>query len=93
MITITEVRNVLDKMPTEFDSHMFILKFFQFHHQSYGELLAAHNNVASAHAEIAIFLRNNSAELRINKIGETESPDIFGNISECALWAKIDNTI
>lgn len=89
MIAIQEIRSLLEKMPSVFDSHEFILNFIQYSPCSYGALLVAHNNVALAHAEISNFLRNNSAELGIAKTNEKESTDIFGKLTECAVWAKI----
>ncbi len=90
MIAVQDALNAIDKMPAEFDSHEFILCFLNLYPRSYGELLVAHNRVQTAHAEIANFLRNNSAELGITKKGERVSPDIFGNLTECALWTKSD---
>lgn len=90
MINLNEISNAIEKMPTVFDSHEFILRFLQFCPSSYGELLIAHNNVALVHAEIANFLRNNSTKLGINKTGERETTDIFGNPAECAVWTKLD---
>ena len=88
MIDLNEIRSIVEKMPIVFDSHEFILRFLQFYPKSYGELLVAHNSVPLAHAEIANFLRNNSTTLAINKIGERETNDIFGNLAECAVWEK-----
>lgn len=72
-----------------FDTHDFIREYIYRFPYSYGELLMKHNNVTTAHAEIANFLRNNVGKLNIRKSGDSESEDIFKHRVKCANWEKI----
>ena len=84
---------VIGMMPSQFNSHQFIRKFIYNFPSSYGKLLMKHDNVTTAHGEIANVLRNNSIKLRIQKIDEPkcESVDIFDNLATCATWSKFSN--
>ena len=59
---------------------------------SYGALLIQYNNVTVAHAEIANFLWRNAPILSILRVDNSshKSNDIFGNLTTCAKWAKIN---
>ena len=87
---IKEVKTIVDAMPQNFDSHEFILKFIWKYTSSYGHLLIKHGNVTTAHAEISKFLLNKTSELCIEKKGEINSKDLFGNIAPCAQWKKFE---
>lgn len=89
-MTIDEAISICDLLADVFDSHDFIREYIYQFPYSYGELLMKHNNVTTAHAEIANFLRNNSAELNIRKAGESETEDLFRHMVKCAIWKKID---
>lgn len=82
------VMTVIGLMPKEFDSHDFILKFLEIFPAEYGELLIHHKTVNDAHAEIGRFLLDKDNKLEIEKAGEHDSPNIFRNLSPCALWQK-----
>ncbi|MGM9844491.1 MAG: hypothetical protein ACI30S_09750 [Muribaculaceae bacterium] len=86
---IEEFKQIIDLLQDTFDSHAFICEYINRFPTSYGKLLIKHNNVTTAHAEIANFLRNNSNELNIYKSGDTVSADIFGKITPCAKWQRI----
>ncbi|MGN1251620.1 MAG: hypothetical protein ACI4US_01925 [Muribaculaceae bacterium] len=89
MDNLQEVRNICDILNDNFDSHDFIREFIYRYPSIYGGLLTKHNNVVTAHAEIANYLLNHSSELGIMKNGINKSKDVFGNDAECALWTKI----
>lgn len=88
-MTLNEARNICSILKESFDSHDFISEYIFRFPSSYGDLLIKHNNVTTAHAEIANFLRLNSAQLHIRKTGEIESEDIFRHPVPCASWEKI----
>ncbi len=88
-MTKAQAEVIIKVLDREFDSHDFICEYIYRFPSSYGELLIKHNNVNSAHAEIANFLRYNSSVLNICKIGEMESADIFGTPTICALWENM----
>lgn len=88
-MNIEEVRQVISMLPTEFDSHKFILCFLQFYPRSYGELLMARNNVAFAHGDISNYIRLHMGELHLEELEKRTSPDIFGNPSLNAQWRKL----
>lgn len=88
-ISFEEVDHLIRLMNDTFDSHTFICEYIYRFPSSYGGLLIKHNNVTTAHAEIANFLRNKSIELNIRKVGDSESADIFGNNVPCAKWSKL----
>lgn len=82
---------IVKLLPKEFDSHEFIRKFIFNYPQRYGQLLIKHNNVSTAHGEIANFLRNNSCRLSIEQsLYKVYSNDIFGLQKLNALWHKIN---
>ncbi len=89
IMRLEEVREIVNRLESEFDSHKFIREFIFACTRSYGNLLVKHGNVTTAHAEIANFLRNHAEELSIEKIGEDKiSKDIFGNDVPNANWRK-----
>lgn len=89
-MTIEEAREIVFIMDNDFDSHAFIRKYIYSYPQQYGHLLIKHNNVATAHGEIATFLQNNTAVLNINiDTNKVYSPDIFGINRKNAFWHKI----
>ena len=87
-----EVNETALALEIEFDSHAFIRKFVEKYPKSYGELLVKHENVTTANAEIANYLRNNSNDLHVTKIKEDHiSADILGNDAKNSLWRKEEN--
>lgn len=89
---ITEAKSVIAGLNEIFDSHDFIRAFIFKYPSTYGAMLTKHNNVITAHAEIANFLRLNSSELPIRRAEDVnhKSDDIFGNCVPCAKWAKMN---
>lgn len=73
-----------------FDSHDFILTYIREFPYSYFNMLheTYKYNVTHTDSGIANFLRNNSSELGIEKIGTNESLNILSNPSECAIWER-----
>lgn len=88
-MNLEDVAAICKILGDKFDSHEFILKYLDKFPVSYGELLIKQKKVAKADAEIALFLVNHSAELHIQKTGETESSNLLGNVTRCATWIKI----
>ena len=82
---------VIRLMPTRFDSHQFIRKFIYNFPSLYGKLLIKHDNVTTAHAEIANTLKNYSVKLCIQEVNGSKdiSVDIFNNLAKCAVWYKL----
>ena len=89
IMDINEVKKIVEMMPQVFDSHEFILKYIWEYASSYGNLIVKHRNVTTAHAEVGKFLLNKANELGIEKIGEKDSKDFFGNTAPCAQWKKV----
>ena len=86
---VKQVRQVIDILGNEFDSHKFIREFILRCTGTYGELLIKHGNVTTAHAEIANYLRSHADELEIEKLRNDEiSADIFGNDVTNTFWKK-----
>ena len=81
----------------EFDSHTFILMFIRMFPSEYLNLLTDEcenvapfqdQNLLKVHGQFGILL-NQNGNAYYQKIGETESMNVNGNISPCALWKKI----
>ena len=92
IMNINEAQQIVDLMQNRFDSHDFICEYINHFPRSYGQLLVDNNNVNTTHGKIALFLRTNSADLRITKIEDDnyQSYNIFGNLVHCAKWEKIN---
>jgi hypothetical protein len=91
-MNIQEIKEIVDALEKEFDSHAFIRKYMEKFPQSYGELLMKHGNVTTAHAEISNCLRNNTTSLGIKKNGSVRSLDVFLKMTSNALWSKVKKT-
>jgi hypothetical protein len=82
--------DIIDGLPTEFDSHMFILALAQRHQRSYAQALVdyAHTDkpFMIVHGEIARRLLNHADLVR--KVGEHDSQDIFGQVDSAVIWRK-----
>ena len=80
-------------MPKQFDSHEFILRLAQQHQQPYVEALAAYATTGRpfqiVHGKIARRLMKRPD--LVTKIGEHDSPDIFGQVCSVAIWRKTKN--
>ena len=87
-MNIQQCTTVIGNLQNDFDSHDFILKFLEKYPVEYGKLLIKYKNVNTAHAEIGRFLLDKDNKLEIEKAGEHDSPNIFRNLSPCALWQK-----
>lgn len=89
---ISIASEVISYLNTEFDSHDFIRKLLEKHPEVYGRYLVDHGNVATADGEISSFLARDDKDhdnvLHITRIGDVPSPNILGNITECAAWSK-----
>ncbi len=87
---INEVKIILTKLGSQFDSHDFIQLFIQNFPSSYAKILEKHNNVNTAHGEIARFLYSNASSLNIRFIeNDSVTPNIYNNLSSNAKWHKI----
>ena len=95
-MNISIALEVISYLNTEFDSHDFIRMLLEKHPEEYGEILVKHGrnggSVATADGEISSFLASHDKDhdnvLHITRIGDVPSPNILGNITECAAWSK-----
>lgn len=95
---LNKFQEVLNQLESNFDSHEFIKKYVEMFPKEYLEkLLPALSKrqdikgVTDVDAEIARFLSNHSADLKIEKDNDSSaSENILGNISSCAKWHKIN---
>ena len=87
---------IISAMPEEFTSHKFILKLAQENQTQYVNALYAYRDVTRegkpvpfmiVHGEFSRGLQN-FPEL-IEKIGNIDSVDIFGQQNGCTLWRKV----
>ena len=87
--TFTEI---IELMPSTFDSHAFIIKLAHRHQRLYVRALNDYANndrpFQTVHGEISKRLHKFSH--LVHKVGETQSEDIFGQVNSAALWEKID---
>lgn len=89
-MTIEEVKTIIDeKMEKDFDSHDFIKEFIWQNPEIYGKMLMDYKNVTIAHSQISLFLLNHAETLKIKKVDEKVSDDIFGHPTPCAQWKKL----
>lgn len=88
-MNIEVANNILTRLGTQFDSHAFIRLFIQNYPSRYAKILSKHNNVNTAHGEIARFLNANAVALKIKLIGgNSNTPNIYNNVSNNAKWHK-----
>lgn len=88
---IDAVRAVIDEMDDKFDSHDFIKKFSREIELDYVYLLATAGTMTpfhDVHLKIGKFLSSNQNILGISNVERVNSENIFGNVTECALWEK-----
>jgi hypothetical protein len=95
MSTLSELKNqigtLIDDMPTEFNTHDFIKKFAQAHQRAYIEALYDYKDNArpfnALHQQIGKMLKQEFSE-KLTHIRDSNSPDIFGNEGQCAVWQQ-----
>lgn len=82
---------VVVQMPTEFTSHEFILRLFQQHQMAFIDALHVYRTNDAPMRQVTSQLSRQLHEFPhlVQNIGKVESPDIFGDASECAKWRKI----
>lgn len=82
--------SVLETMPNEFDSHVFILKLAHQHQRLYVKALATFADTDRpfqiVHGEIASRLLHSGL---VKKFGEQNSEDIFRQVNSASLWRKV----
>ncbi len=82
---------VIAQMPDRFDSHQFILRLAKQPNIQplYVQALARYSEepFRAAHAELS--KRLGKFNHLIRRIGDTNSPDIFGDVCEAATWEKV----
>lgn len=81
-------QKIISALKYEFDSHDFLMTFILIDTLSYLGLLKRCGSVEIAHQQIGQFLSNHSTKLKIEKVGDIDSENIFGKINKCALWRK-----
>lgn len=84
---------IIDLLPTEFDSHQFIEKFKEKHERRYVDFLHRHINsengiFRAAHAQIGHFLSQNREALGIEKTEQCCSTNTKGYDSMNQGWKK-----
>ena len=88
VINQTNATAVINKLGRNFDSHAFIRKFMELYPEEYGEMLKRHRCVKTANGEISSYLSRNATALKIKKIGNIKSLNVFLRFSPNALWTK-----
>ena len=88
VINQTNATAVINKLGKNFDSHAFIRRFMEMYPEEYGEMLKRHRGVKTANGEISSYLSKNAPELKIKKIGNIRTLNIFLRFSPNALWSK-----
>lgn len=92
LINITDARTIRDNMKREFNSHMFIRKFYEQHHEEYQAIQECYptDAIRITNSLIARFLSANQRELGIEKVENRKSRSInqHNNQTSCALWRK-----
>ena len=87
----TEIGTLIDGMPVEFNTHDFIKTFAQAHQRAYIEALYEYKDNArpfnALHQQIGKMLKHEISE-KLTHIHDTNSPDIFGNEGQCAVWQQ-----
>lgn len=92
-MNINQIKEIIDELGNEFDSHRFIKKFMERHEREYVEMLYKHINTPNGifravDAEIARFLSVHSEELGIKKKGRCPSGNPKMNDSDNQEWTK-----
>jgi hypothetical protein len=87
-LELQKVKNVVDKMGEEFDSHNFITRYLNEYEKEYIQILADSEVFRTANAQIGRFLSDHSVELGIEKVERVVSSNIKGNESENQNWVK-----
>lgn len=86
-----EIGTVIDSMPNEFNTHEFIQCFAQTHQHAYIKALNDYIDQTrpfnALHQQIGKMLKQNFSE-QLAHISDKNSPDIFGNNGQCAVWQK-----
>jgi hypothetical protein len=88
IINIDTAGRIIAVLKPTFDSHDFITLFILINTVEYLELLKRYHSVETAHQQVGQFLINNAIQLGIRKVGVVESENVFGNITQCALWER-----
>ena len=57
---------------------------------NYIEFLYQNGSFRDVNRQISLFLLHNVVDLQIESIGNTQTENVFGNNSECALWKRLD---
>ena len=90
---ITSIISIIESLSDFFDSHKFIQVFTQEYQSEYLEMLneyaSSEQPFQSVHQQIARFLSENQATLRIQKQGKTKSNNIFGVSTLNENWRKV----
>jgi hypothetical protein len=86
-------KNIIQKMPNEFDSHDFIKQLIRDHERDYVELVYTFkdcNGIFKAfHSEIGKYLGKHAEILSICKLDKTDSENIKGNETSNQKWKKL----
>ncbi len=88
---ICDVREIIEGLGNEFNSHQFIEKFAYNYERVYITWL--YNNIdkrafQTVHSQIARFLSENKEALHIAKINRDDNVNVFGNKTDVQFWNK-----
>ena len=88
----TQYSAIIDMMPTEFDSHQFILRLAEHNQVAYIQALSRYLNNGAPFQTLHAQLSGGLNELTnlVEHIGVVQSNNIFGNQSPCAKWRKLN---
>jgi len=89
MVVISE--DIIRNIPTDiFDSHEFIRNFAKKFEIEYVQFLSSyqHEPFRNVHAQIGKFLSDHQILLKIKDDGITQSPNVFGIVTQNERWVK-----
>lgn len=86
---LENVRNIIDRLRTQFDSHDFIRIFAMCYPEEYRKAIMHYKDLHSAHTQIGNYLEQHSIDLKIKKIDKVKSYNVYNKETEVALWERI----
>lgn len=92
IMNIETIQQIIGLMPVKFDSHDIIRKLVEKHPDQYILFLVDNvrngGGIATTDGQISLFLAHHATVLEIERSGNVTTPNIVGNVSECAAWVK-----
>jgi hypothetical protein len=83
---------VIDQMPETFTSHQFILRLAQQRQALYIDALHTYQDTTAPFKNVhrALAQHLNACSGRVTHTGDVQSSNIFGAVSNCAQWRKVE---